>query len=150
MVPKLTSPLVNAIPNASCQADGATGVTTDQRGFPRPDSANPNCDIGAVEVEPLTFIGQLQLLISEVGSFHLPFGAQASLTRRSTRHRPASRLATPTARVEPWAPSSTTSTPRPTSSSHQPKPTSSKQAPPNSAATSAAETPQPDLPARTR
>ena len=30
----------------------ATGITTDQRGLPRRDSASPNCDIGAVEVQP--------------------------------------------------------------------------------------------------
>jgi len=46
------SPLIDAIPNAACQtAPLATGITTDQRGLPRPDSASPNCDIGAVEVQ---------------------------------------------------------------------------------------------------
>ena len=40
------------VSSASCQADGATGITTDQRGLPRPDAASPNCDIGAVEVQP--------------------------------------------------------------------------------------------------
>jgi predicted outer membrane repeat protein len=46
------SPLIDAIPSGSCQAGGASGITTDQRGLPRPDSASPNCDIGAVEVQP--------------------------------------------------------------------------------------------------
>ena len=43
------SPLIDAIPSASCQADGATGITTDERGVVRPEG--PGCDIGAVEVE---------------------------------------------------------------------------------------------------
>jgi hypothetical protein len=44
------SPLIDVIPVGSCQADGAAGVTTDQRGLPRP--ALNGCDIGAVEVQP--------------------------------------------------------------------------------------------------
>jgi hypothetical protein len=43
------SPLIDAIPVASCQADGASGITTDQRGVTRPQG--PGCDIGAVEVD---------------------------------------------------------------------------------------------------
>ena len=43
------SPLVGAIPSASCEADGASGITIDQRGLPRP--AEGSCDIGAVEVQ---------------------------------------------------------------------------------------------------
>lgn len=27
------------------------GIGTDQRGLPRPNTASPNCDIGAVEVQ---------------------------------------------------------------------------------------------------
>jgi hypothetical protein len=46
--PQAGSPLIDAIPAASCQSDGATGVTTDQRGVTRPQG--PGCDIGAVEV----------------------------------------------------------------------------------------------------
>lgn len=42
------SPLIDAIPTASCQADGAAGITTDERGVVRPEG--PGCDIGAVEV----------------------------------------------------------------------------------------------------
>ena len=45
------SPLIDGVPAASCQADGAAGVTTDQRGLARPDAASPKCDIGAVEVQ---------------------------------------------------------------------------------------------------
>jgi hypothetical protein len=44
------SPLIDAIPTGSCQNDGATGITTDQRSLPRP--AQNGCDIGAVEVQP--------------------------------------------------------------------------------------------------
>jgi hypothetical protein len=43
------SPLVDAIPAGSCQADSAAGIATDQRGLPRP--ALTGCDIGAVEVQ---------------------------------------------------------------------------------------------------
>lgn len=49
-LPLPSSPLIDAIPTASCQADGAAGVTTDQRGIARPQGAG--CDIGAVEVVP--------------------------------------------------------------------------------------------------
>jgi predicted outer membrane repeat protein len=48
-LPQTGSPLIDAIPTASCQADGASGITTDQRGVGRPQG--PGCDIGAVEVE---------------------------------------------------------------------------------------------------
>jgi hypothetical protein len=44
------SPLIDAIPIGSCQADGASGITIDQRGLPRP--ALNGCDNGAVEVQP--------------------------------------------------------------------------------------------------
>jgi Putative pectate lyase-like adhesive domain len=47
-LPQTGSPLIDAIPNASCQDDGASGITTDQRGVSRPQGAG--CDIGAVEV----------------------------------------------------------------------------------------------------
>jgi Putative pectate lyase-like adhesive domain len=47
--PQSGSPLINAVPTGSCQADGAAGVTTDQRGIHRPQGSG--CDIGAVEVE---------------------------------------------------------------------------------------------------
>ena len=53
-LPLAGSPLIDAIPLASCQADGATGITTDQRSLPRP--SGPGCDIGAVEVQPTDLI----------------------------------------------------------------------------------------------
>jgi hypothetical protein len=49
-LPADTSPLVDGVPLAQCQADGAAGVTTDQRGITRPQGAG--CEIGAVEVVP--------------------------------------------------------------------------------------------------
>ena len=48
-LPQTDSPLLDALPPASCQADGAVGITTDQRGVGRPEGVG--CDIGAVEVE---------------------------------------------------------------------------------------------------
>jgi hypothetical protein len=49
LLPQPGSPLIDVIPPASCQSDGAAGITTDQRGVARPQG--PGCDIGAVEVE---------------------------------------------------------------------------------------------------
>ena len=49
LVPQPGSALIDAIPPGSCQADGAAGIATDQRGITRPQG--PGCDIGAVEVE---------------------------------------------------------------------------------------------------
>jgi hypothetical protein len=49
-LPQTGSPLIDAIPIGSCQGDGASGITTDQRGVIRPQGAG--CDIGAVEVVP--------------------------------------------------------------------------------------------------
>jgi hypothetical protein len=49
LLPQPGSPLIDAIPLASCQANGAAGITEDQRGIARPQG--PGCDIGAVEVE---------------------------------------------------------------------------------------------------
>ena len=51
-LPAETSPLVDGVPLASCQADGADGITTDQRGITRPQRTG--CDIGAVELETIT------------------------------------------------------------------------------------------------
>ena len=48
-LPQSTSPLIDAIPTASCQADGASGVTTDERAITRPQGSG--CDTGAVEVQ---------------------------------------------------------------------------------------------------
>lgn len=52
LLPSPGSPLLDAVPVASCQADGAAGVTTDERGVTRPQGTG--CDIGAVEVEVVT------------------------------------------------------------------------------------------------
>jgi len=45
------SPAIDAIPVAHCtdQASPPHRITTDQRGFPRPDAGETNCDIGAYE-----------------------------------------------------------------------------------------------------
>jgi hypothetical protein len=48
-LPEFGSPLIDVVPPPSCQSDGATGITVDQRGVTRPQG--PGCDIGAVEVE---------------------------------------------------------------------------------------------------
>jgi hypothetical protein len=48
-VPEPGSPLLDWVGLSACQADGANGVTTDQRNLPRP--SGPGCDIGAVEVQ---------------------------------------------------------------------------------------------------
>ncbi len=50
-LPQPGSALIDAIPAASCQADGASGITTDQRGFARPSPSGGACDIGAVEIQ---------------------------------------------------------------------------------------------------
>jgi hypothetical protein len=46
--PQTGSPLIDAIPAASCQSDGAAGITTDQIGTPRPTGTG--CEIGALEL----------------------------------------------------------------------------------------------------
>jgi hypothetical protein len=51
LLPQLTSPLVDAIPPTACQTPAlGVGITTDQRGEPRP--AVEGCDIGSVELQP--------------------------------------------------------------------------------------------------
>ena len=47
LLPQPGSPLLGAIPTDSCQADGAVGIVTDQRGDPR---SGTSCDIGSVQV----------------------------------------------------------------------------------------------------
>jgi hypothetical protein len=49
-LPDSGSPLIGVIPSGSCQANGAAGITTDQRGLARPSPPGGSCDIGAVEV----------------------------------------------------------------------------------------------------
>lgn len=56
LLPLTGSPLIDAIPAAACQSGGATGITTDERGLPRPSATSPNCDIGAVEVQPVAIV----------------------------------------------------------------------------------------------
>ena len=50
MLPQTGSPLIDAVPIAQCQLDGASGITRDQRGVTRPQGSG--CDIGSVEVVP--------------------------------------------------------------------------------------------------
>jgi hypothetical protein len=50
-LPLSGSGLIDAVPNGACQLDGASGITTDQRGFARPSPSGGACDIGAVEVQ---------------------------------------------------------------------------------------------------
>jgi hypothetical protein len=56
LLPLTGSLLIDAIPSAACQDDGAAGVTTDQRGVARPQIGG--CDVGAVEVEPVFIVLQ--------------------------------------------------------------------------------------------
>jgi hypothetical protein len=52
----LGSPAIDAIPVASCTDQDRNNLTTDQRGFPRPDAEENLCDIGAYEFQD--FAGQ--------------------------------------------------------------------------------------------
>jgi hypothetical protein len=61
MVPEPDSPLINGIPNGSCESDGASGIMTDQRGFPRPSPPGGACDIGAVQVQSTTLVASATL-----------------------------------------------------------------------------------------
>ena len=48
MAPLAGSPVLDVVPNAECGA-GQDGITTDQRGFPRPEAGGTLCDAGSVE-----------------------------------------------------------------------------------------------------
>jgi hypothetical protein len=50
-LPLANGPLVGAIPNASCFLTSAA-LSTDQRGFARPNVDGGSCDIGAVQLTP--------------------------------------------------------------------------------------------------
>ncbi len=53
LAPAAGSPLIDGVPAGACRTPPlAVGVTTDQRGLPRPDSLSPACDVGAFEVQP--------------------------------------------------------------------------------------------------
>jgi hypothetical protein len=52
------SPAIYAVPLAHCTdlASPPNPLIIDQRGFPRPDSGEANCDIGAYEVQDTAFV----------------------------------------------------------------------------------------------
>jgi hypothetical protein len=81
-LPQTGSPLIDTIPLASCRADGAAGITTDQRGVARPQGIG--CDIGAVEAPAASLSSQLNVIIGYVEAFQLPHGTQTSLTAKLT------------------------------------------------------------------
>jgi hypothetical protein len=72
------SPAIDTIPLADCtdQASPPNPVITDQRGFPRPDAAETNCDIGAYEYQdtaptPFSRFAGLLTITSDTGVFDL-------------------------------------------------------------------------------
>ena len=71
-----TSPAVDAIPVANCTDVNGHAITTDQRGFLRPQG--PGCDIGAYEYATAT--SAVQSLINYVESLGLAMGAEQSLS----------------------------------------------------------------------
>lgn len=46
------SPAIDTIPIPDCTDQGGNPLTTDQRGFSRPDAGEAFCDIGAYEFQP--------------------------------------------------------------------------------------------------
>jgi len=78
MVPNVGSPLINAIPNGSCESDGAAGITADQRGFPRPSPVGGVCDVGAVEVQFPTLAASASVSQWQVLNQLISFGATIS------------------------------------------------------------------------
>ena len=75
------SPAIDAMPLADCtdQAAPPNPIITDQRGSPRPDASEANCDIGAYEFQDKTFVpfarfgGGLRI-DSDAGVFYLSGG----------------------------------------------------------------------------
>jgi predicted outer membrane repeat protein len=72
------SPAIDAIPLADCidQASPPNPIITDQRGFPRPDASETDCDIGAYEVQdtastPFRWFSGLLTITSDTGVFDL-------------------------------------------------------------------------------
>jgi hypothetical protein len=72
------SPAIDAIPleNCSDQASPPNPLITDQRGFPRPDAGEADCDIGAYEVQdtastPFRWFSGLLTITSDAGGFEL-------------------------------------------------------------------------------
>jgi hypothetical protein len=72
------SPAIDAIPLADCtdQPHPPNPLITDQRGFPRPDTAETNCDIGAYEVQdtppaPFSRFAGLLTIAPDTGAFDL-------------------------------------------------------------------------------
>jgi hypothetical protein len=72
------SPAIDAIPLVDCtdQASPPNPVITDQRGFPRPDAAETNCDIGAFEFQdtppaPFSRFAGLLTIAPDMGVFDL-------------------------------------------------------------------------------
>ena len=61
-LPILNGAVFDAIPVDQCQADGATGITTDERGVTRPQFAG--CDIGAVELAPVQEIVEITPILA--------------------------------------------------------------------------------------
>jgi predicted outer membrane repeat protein len=72
------SPAIDAIPLADCtdQASTPNPIITDQRGFPRSDGAETNCDIGAYEVQdtastPFLWFSGTLTITPDTGVFQL-------------------------------------------------------------------------------
>ncbi len=82
-LPQSGSPLIDAIPLASCQADGAGGITTDQRGLARP--SGPGCDIGAVEVESFSITLPPSEPTTPTGPGNVPTTTSTTTTVPSTK-----------------------------------------------------------------
>ena len=73
MEPTAFSSAVDNMPNSVCGAI-SPAVTTDQRGFARPEVSGGNCDSGAYEVQPpvLTAIGDKTVQAGQLLTFTTP------------------------------------------------------------------------------